>query len=150
MINHSRIAQLGTALRARRRALKLSLRELAVQTGVSLNTLSRVERGHVPDLHNFHKIIDWLGVPASTFLEPPSHGTTELIAMHLRADRRLTSEAASEISQHVENLYRSRAMDRPKLAAHLRSARLFSPAAGALLAEILGEMEASLKASQPD
>ncbi len=147
MTNQSRIAHLGTALKIRRRSLRLSLRELAAQTGVSLNTLSRVERGHVPDLRNFHRIIDWLGVPASTFLDQPPQGTTELIAMYLRADRRLSLEAASEITQQVESLYRSHAAEQPTVAAHLRSARLFSPAAGALLAEILTEMEASLKAT---
>jgi transcriptional regulator with XRE-family HTH domain len=150
MIDQSRIAQLGSVLRSRRRGLKLSLRELAELTGVSLNTLSRVERGHVPDLRNFQRIVDWLGVPASTFLEQPSQETTELIAMQLRADRRLSSKAASEISQQVESLYRSHATQPRPIAAHLRSARLFSPMAGALLAEILAEMEASLRALRPD
>lgn len=149
MIDQSRIARLGRVLRARRRSLKLSLRELAQQTGVSLNTLSRVERGHVPDLRNFQKIIDWLELPASTFLEQVPHDTTELIAMQLRADRRLSSQAASEISHQVESMYQSRATELRPIAAHLRSARLFSPAAGALLAEILAEMEASLRATRP-
>lgn len=141
------ISQLGALLRQRRRERRRSLRDLADEIGVSLNTLSRVERGHVPDLVNFQRIVDWLDVPADTFLEP-AHGEAsipEVIARHLRADPRLTDEDAERIAELVAEMYQSLVADRSSLAMHLRSAKTFTPAAGALLSEILIEMRSSLR-----
>ena len=100
------IALLGAILKARRHEKHLSLRDLADQTGVSLNTLSRVERGHVPDLKNFQLIVDWLELPADRFLDAPGDTSTpEVIARHLRADRRLPKDAATKIAELVEEMY---------------------------------------------
>lgn len=144
-------ADLGAVLRARRREKHLSLRDLHELTGVSVNTLSRVERGHIPDLTNFRRIIDWLDEPAERFLDPAGDASTpEVIARHLRSDRRLTQEAALELAGVVEEMYRKLVAQRPALSLHLRSAKTFTPGAGALLAEILGEMQANLDSSLRD
>jgi transcriptional regulator with XRE-family HTH domain len=142
------IATLGAILRARRREKHLSLRDLADQTGVSLNTLSRVENGHVPDLKNFQLILDWLEMPAERFLEPPGQASTpEVIARHLRADQRLPHDAATKIAELVEEMYHKLVGEQPTLSLHLRSAKTFTPGASALLAEILSDMETNLQAS---
>jgi transcriptional regulator with XRE-family HTH domain len=142
------ISQLGAILKARRREKHLSLRDLADQTGVSLNTLSRVERGHVPDLKNFQLIVGWLELPAERFLDAPGDASTpEVIARHLRADRRLPQDAATKIAELVEEMYHSLIGEQPTLSLHLRSAKTFTPGAGALLADILSEMESNLQAS---
>jgi transcriptional regulator with XRE-family HTH domain len=141
-------ASLGAVLRARRREKHLSLRDLHELTGVSVNTLSRVERGHIPDLHNFHRIVDWLDEPAERFLESGADASTpEVIARHLRADRRLTPNAAAELAGVVEEMYRKLVAQRPAFSLHLRSAKTFTPGAGALLAEILSEMQSNLETS---
>src|SRR4051794_25105283 len=141
------ISNLGAMLRARRRERGLSLRDLADQTGVSFNTLSRVERGHVPDLKNFQRIVDWLGVPAERFLESEdlSASTPRTIARHLQADRNLSDEAATQIAALVEEMYGNLATPLPPVSVHLRAAKTFTPASGALLAEILGEMQTRLQ-----
>jgi transcriptional regulator with XRE-family HTH domain len=145
------IAALGALLRARRREKRLSLRDLADQIGVSLNTLSRVERGHVPDLKNFQRIVDWLELPAEHFLEPEGEASTpEVIARHLRSDQRLSQEAAAKIAELVEEMYHELVRKQPRLSLHLRSAKTFTPAAGALLGKILGEMESNLRSSMED
>jgi transcriptional regulator with XRE-family HTH domain len=142
----SNVPRLGAMLRARRVEKRLSLRDLADQIGVSLNTLSRVERGHVPDLKNFQRIVDWLELPAESFLDRTGESSTpEAIARHLRSDQRLTEEAARKIVELVEEMYHKLVAEQTPLAVHLRSARLFTPAAGALLAEILSDMESSLQ-----
>jgi transcriptional regulator with XRE-family HTH domain len=142
------ISQLGEMLRGRRRQKRLSLRDLADQTGVSFNTLSRVERGHVPDLRNLRLIADWLEVPVEIFIEPSDEASTpEVIARHLTSDRHLSPEAAAKIAQLVEDMYRRVVSEQPTLAVHLRSARTFTPAAGAALADILREMQAALASS---
>jgi transcriptional regulator with XRE-family HTH domain len=139
-------ADLGAALRRRRRERRLSLRDLADETGVSFNTLSRVERGHIPDLTNFQRIVDWLGMPPETFLDVSGKqpSTTSVIARHLMADRRLSPEAAAKIAGIVEEMYGALALQQPVVAVHLRSAKTFTPSAGGMLADILGEMQQTL------
>src|SRR5271154_1628742 len=140
------IANLGAILRARRRTKHLSLRDLHELTGVSVNTLSRVENGHVPDLKNFRLIVEWLELPAERFLENAGEASTpEVIARHLRADRRLPEAAARQIVEMVEEMYHKLIGEQPALSLHLRSAKTFTPAAGALLADILGDMQANLQ-----
>lgn len=142
------IDALATLLRARRREKHLSLRDLSDEIGVSLNTLSRVERGHVPDRKNFLRIVEWLEVPAEHFLESADESSTpEVIARHLRSDRRLPESAAAQIAEMVEEMYHRLVGEQPAVALHLRSAKTFTPRAGALLAEILSDMQATLQAS---
>lgn len=151
MTDQRNAAELGAMLKARRRAKRLTLRDLADQIDVSLNTLSRVERGYLPDLRNFQRIVDWLDVPAEMFLEPTSDELTtpEVIARHLRSDQRLSREAALRIAGLVEDMYHN-LVEEPRLAVHLRSARTFTPAAGVLLSEILADMQAGLTSPAAD
>lgn len=137
--------ELGDALRAQRRARRLSLRDLADEIGVSFNTLSRVERGHIPDLQNYRRIATWLDIPAESLLNPTS-STPEVIARHLRADETLTGDAAEQIASLVEEMYAALAHGpQEPLACHLRSAQTFTPQAGELLAEMLSEMQDKLR-----
>ena len=111
------IANLGAILRARRREKHLSLRDLADQTGVSLNTLSRVERGHVPDLKNFQLILDWLGIPAERCSW--SHRAdldTRGDRAAPRADQRLSHDAATKIAEMVEEMYHKLVGEQPTLS----------------------------------
>jgi transcriptional regulator with XRE-family HTH domain len=140
-------ANLAAILKARRREKRLSLRDLADQTGVSFNALSRVERGHIPDLKNFRRIVDWLEMPAEAFLESES-STPRAIARHLQADQRLSKAAAGKITELVEEMYQKLAGDQEAVSVHLRSAQMFTPRAGKLLADILGEMRSKLAAGE--
>lgn len=144
MTSDERASKLGAMLRAQRKASQLSLRDLADLIGVSFNTLSRVERGQIPDFKNFNLIVDWLGVPASTFLDTESGtaGTPELIAHHLRADPNLPADAVQQITELVSDMYRR--LSRPKLALQLRAHKAFLPEAGNLLGEVLDDMQATL------
>jgi transcriptional regulator with XRE-family HTH domain len=141
--------ELSGALKAERRKRRLSLREVSYETGVSVNTLSRVERGYLPDLKNYQRIIDWLGIPADTFFyasEPEGPvGTLDMVARHFRADPGLSPEAAEKLTSLVQDMYGQLVSERPRLAAHMRSAQAFTPAAGALLADILSDMQATLE-----
>ena len=143
------ISELGAALKTERRKRRLSLREVSYETGISVNTLSRVERGYLAGLKNYQRLIDWLGVPADTFLEtstPESPaGTLDLVARHFRADPGLTPEAAQKLTSLVQDMYSKLVSERPRPAAHMRSAQTFTPAAGALLANILSDMQATLE-----
>lgn len=45
----------------------MGIRAAAKEIGISPTTLSRVERGHVPDLKTLEKICDWIGVDSAKF-----------------------------------------------------------------------------------
>ncbi|MBA3916444.1 MAG: helix-turn-helix transcriptional regulator [Acidobacteriales bacterium] len=133
---------LGELLRAQRRRRKLALRDLADEIGVSFNTLSRVERGHLPDLTNYERIVSWLHAPDTLAYDPtPAEApTTALIARHLYADSRLKPEHANTILGMVQELYEKLATPPPPIAVHLRSSQTFLPEAGSLLASALRDM----------
>lgn len=138
--------RLGDALRAERRKRRLSLRDLADEIGVGFNTLSRVERGHVPELKNYNRIVKWLGAPGQALFEDSqiARSTPELIAKHIYGDVRLEPKAANEMMALVQELYAKLAAPTPAFAVHLRSSQTFLPEVGRLLAGALEDMHAAL------
>lgn len=106
--------ELGRAVRRKRDGLSLSLRDVADATGVSASTLSRIENGTgKPDADNIARLTSWLDVPMERILGGrsdageegkavvyyPRESTPEIVEAHLRADRNLTSETASALSE---------------------------------------------------
>ena len=59
------IGELGRLL-ARRRG-NMGVRAAAREIGISPSTLSRIEKGHVPDVGTLGKVCDWLGEETSRF-----------------------------------------------------------------------------------
>jgi transcriptional regulator with XRE-family HTH domain len=143
----SDLEQLGVMLRRRRSERTLTLREAADESGVPFSTLSRIEKGHLPDLANFQRLIEWLGVSADEFFRPTESAETtpDVIAEHLRADPALPPEAASRIADIVRDLYASLAISDRRYVLHLRASKTFAPAALNLLTELLDQMQASLE-----
>ena len=106
--------ELGRAIRRRREELSLSLRDVADETSVSASTLSRIENGTgKPDAENIARLTSWLNMPmerimavrradgeaASAVVYYPHESTPEIVEAHLRADRNLTPETASALSE---------------------------------------------------
>jgi len=107
--------ELGRAVRRRREELGLSLRDVADKTSVSASTLSRIENGTgKPDADNIARLTAWLEVPVERILSgrPPQDESSqaavvyypqepvpEIVEAHLRADRNLTPETASALSE---------------------------------------------------
>lgn len=50
----------GWSVQNHRVALRISLRELAEEVGISAATLSRIERGNSPDLLSFGQLCAWM------------------------------------------------------------------------------------------
>jgi transcriptional regulator with XRE-family HTH domain len=137
---------LGEALRAERRSRRLSLRDLADEIGVSFNTLSRTERGHLPELKNYERIVKWLGAPSQGIFEDDGQAptTAELIAKHVYGDSRLKPEAATQMMSAIQELYSKLAAPPPTFGVHLRSSQTFLPKVGTLLAGALEDMHTAL------
>jgi transcriptional regulator with XRE-family HTH domain len=106
--------ELGRAIRRRREELGLSLRDVAIETAVSASTLSRIENGTgKPDADNIARLTSWLDVPMERILGGrrsqsedskavvyyPQEPIPEIVEAHLRADRNLTPETASALSE---------------------------------------------------
>jgi transcriptional regulator with XRE-family HTH domain len=146
------IDQLKTLVKSHRDRLGLSLRAAAEQAEVPFNTLARVEKGHLPDLANFRRIVLWLGLPPERFFQPPMfrvENTPEIIASQLAQDPNLTAAAAETIADMVRELYGTLAVKDAEVAVHLRAATTFTPKAARLLGEILTDMQIALEAGPP-
>lgn len=137
---------LGEALRTERRKRRLSLRDLADEVGVGFNTLSRVERGHIPELKSYDRIVKWLGSPGQALFEDErtTPSTPELIAKHIYGDSRLKPDAAKEMVSLVQEMYAKLATPTPAFAVHLRSSQTFLPEVGGLLGGVLHDMHSAL------
>lgn len=93
---------LGTAVRAGRTRLGLSVQGLAERAGVSLGLVSQVERGiSNPSLQSIQRIAAALGISASRLLEPPAHAITIVPAdkRHVLSDEDPEGGADAEIQQ---------------------------------------------------
>src|SRR5439155_26132545 len=94
--------ELGDRVRAKRRSKKLSIREAADEIGVSAPTISRVERGHLPERENLLRLARWAEVRIDPVLHDdarrlrnalvhgPAASTVEAVELHLRADQNLS------------------------------------------------------------
>ena len=137
---------LGPLVVAERSRRGMSLREVASDTGIPFNTLARIEKGHVPDLPKFKRLVEWCGVDIKQFFEIHERvtATTDVIAEHLRADRNLPPEAADRIAGIVEDLYQALARPQEIAAVHLRAAKTFRPDAARALGVLLSDLNQAL------
>jgi len=60
------LEDLGRRAAKHRETLGLGIRAAAKEIGISHPTLSRIERGHLPDLENYQRICRWLGEDAES------------------------------------------------------------------------------------
>lgn len=112
MASYLDIEQLAAMVRAKRgkRGLRQTAREI---DGLSASTLSRVERGKLPDMDTFLSLCDWLEVKPNRFFqdssvsEEPAMETPEIIEAHLRADKELDPETAEALANMVKAAYRA-------------------------------------------
>ena len=140
------LSDLGGLVVAERSRRGMSLREAALAIGIPFNTLARVEKGHVPDLPKFKRLVEWCGADIAHFFEAQERATatTDVIAEHLRADRNLPSEAADQIVGIVRQLYEALARPQEVVAVHLRAAKTFRPDAAHALGGLLNDMNEAL------
>jgi len=98
------VDQLAAELKTRRTRLDLSLREVQSQTGISAATLSRIERGSLPEVGVIEKLAKWLKVNVSAARPEEAGVRTDedlkrTIAVHLRANRKLSEKTARAIAE---------------------------------------------------
>jgi transcriptional regulator with XRE-family HTH domain len=90
----------------------LGIREYSKQVGVSPATLSRVERGNLPDLETFRKLCAFLKLDPSEILEIPSveqsagrpkgvSQDAQVPGVHFRAKAQMTPGAAKAMAELI-------------------------------------------------
>src|SRR2546426_12486125 len=91
---------LGRKLVEKRGAV--GIRETARKIGVSPATLSRVERGHMPDLETLRKVCGWLNIdPAEVLGSKAGKATTPTVGVHFRKGQTLKPETAQALAQMI-------------------------------------------------
>ena len=94
----------------RKRRGEQGLRETAQEVGVSPATLSRVERGQLPDIGTFSKLCEWLKVDPAEFLgvsRPgvkaggPTGSERSVPSVHFRAKSATSPQAAQDLAQLI-------------------------------------------------
>ena len=140
------LSDLGRLILAERSRQGLSLREAALAIGIPFNTLARVEKGHVPDLPKFKRLVEWCGADIKQFfsVQERATATTDIIAEHLRSDRNLPPRAADQIADIVSELYRALARPQEVSAVHLRAAKTLRPNAARALGMLLDDLNRAL------
>jgi transcriptional regulator with XRE-family HTH domain len=105
---------LGQRLRAVRRERGMTLQQVFDQTGVSVATLSRIERGSCKSLKSSTLVTlsDWMGTKVELLQEQPPtvvdrgkilEDTPAIVEFHLRADKNLDRRTATALA----NLFRA-------------------------------------------
>jgi len=108
------VARLGARLRRVRLQRGLTLREVKDATGISVSTLSRIERGASKDLDSATLVVlaAWMGIAVEKLKEKPApvirggkiiEDTRDIVELHLRADKNLDEKTAAALS----NLFRT-------------------------------------------
>jgi transcriptional regulator with XRE-family HTH domain len=105
------VDQLGAELKRRREELGISLRTVEHDTKISAATLSRVERGSVPDIPIIERLATWLGVNVCAVGEEIQTVQTDedlkrAIAVHLRANKSLPETVARAIVESFDLVMR--------------------------------------------
>lgn len=144
------VTQLGRLVRERRG--QLSLRQAALDAGVSFSTMSRVEAGAQPDLASFSQLCAWIGrSPGDFFTAVPARrvGSLDEAMSHLHADPRLTPQAAAAITGVLKEMYEglARQIDSPQtpVACHLRAAPVMRPGVPGRLSALLQDLQKGLE-----
>jgi transcriptional regulator with XRE-family HTH domain len=79
------------------------VREVAKEIGISHSTLSRVERGFLPDLDTFGKICKWLNVDPGEILgvKPATENQTPEVFGHFKKDQTMSVSTAQALAQMI-------------------------------------------------
>ena len=84
------------------------IRETAKTIGISHGTLSRLERGHLPDLETFAKVCKWLRIdPAEILGVNPQSRTAATAAVHCRKDQALAPATAEALAHLILAAHRA-------------------------------------------
>lgn len=83
-----------------KRGLK-GIREIAARIGISSATLSRVERGYLPDLETFQKICQWVEIDPGEVLGFQSVSAKPEVRVHFKKESTMSPATAQALSELI-------------------------------------------------
>lgn len=99
---------LGERLRAARKKRGMTLEQVAAETGISVPTLSRIERGAAKGLQseNLIALSEWLGTSVKLWKKAAAVASTpDVVELHLRADKHLDQQTADALAHLFRTAY---------------------------------------------
>jgi transcriptional regulator with XRE-family HTH domain len=98
------------ALDAERTSRSLNWKQVALQSGVSASTLTRMAQGKRPDVDGLAALTAWSGLSADDFVRHGDDARSEaqplaMISTYLRSDKHLTPDAASALEAVIKATY---------------------------------------------
>jgi transcriptional regulator with XRE-family HTH domain len=107
---------LGERLLELRKDRRKTLKDVAKETGISVATLSRIERGEGKNVKSdtLVTLAEWMGTRVETLrTQPlptvnrgrPLTNTPDIIELHLRADKRLDQKTAGALAKLFRTVY---------------------------------------------
>ena len=105
------VSALHAALDSERRARRLAWKDVAMESGVSASTLTRLSQGRQPDVNSFSVLVRWLGMSADHFLG--SHATEAFgsasplaqISTIIHQDPNLNDDASTALEELIKATY---------------------------------------------
>lgn len=87
----------------------MGVRAAAKEIGISPTTLTRIEKGHVPDVGTLQKICDWLGEEPAKFtgvfgLQIAFKNKTTMPPETARSLANLIEEASKQFAEHIDSV----------------------------------------------
>ena len=97
------------ALDAERRARSITWRQVAIESGVSASTLTRMAQGRRPDVDGLAALASWSGLRTDDYVrsdsQRPEPAPLARISTYLRSDKNLTPEAATALDEVIKAAY---------------------------------------------
>jgi transcriptional regulator with XRE-family HTH domain len=88
-------------LKVRKKRGDQGVRAAAKEIGISHATLSRVERGFLPDLENYQKICRWLGEAPDVIPPTAAKSKSSIPQVHFRKQPTVSAETAKALAQLI-------------------------------------------------
>jgi transcriptional regulator with XRE-family HTH domain len=99
---------LGRRLHEVRKERKMTLEEVYQATGISVPTLSRIERGDAKGVlgETLIALSNWMGTSAKLWRRADAvESTPDVVELHLRADKNLDRKTAEALAQLFRTAY---------------------------------------------
>ncbi len=105
------VTALHSALDSERRSRRLTWKNVAVQSGVSASTLTRLSQGRQPDVNSLAALTAWLGISADHFMRAKTvnqfgaAGPLAQISSIIHRDPNLNREGAVALEELIRATY---------------------------------------------
>ena len=105
------VSALHAAIDSERRARRLAWKDVAMESGISASTLTRLSQGRQPDVNSLAALVSWLGMSADHFMgnfstdEFGAASPLAQISTIIHQDPNLNDDATTALEELVRATY---------------------------------------------